>query len=206
MTNSITRLRCGSANAYLIGGQGGSILVDTGTGRYKDKVLCACKGMSVKLIVLTHGHFDHCQNAAYLAGALGCPVGIGEADIPLLEVGLKRSVSGKGAWGSFYAWAANRNIENKNIPHRKADVILKQGTDLLPYGVDGKIIALPGHTAGSVGVWLSSGELFVGDAMQNIGTPLPAWCYEDCESAAESVRKIRELQAPKVYFGHGKHR
>lgn len=42
---------------------------------------------------------------------------------------------------------------------------------LLEYGVDGSVIALPGHTKGSTGIALSTGELFVGDAMQNINSP-----------------------------------
>ncbi|HOO49457.1 MAG TPA: hypothetical protein PK465_06420 [Saccharofermentans sp.] len=75
---------------------------------------------------------------------------------------------------------------------------------LLEYGVDGSVIALPGHTKGSTGIALSTGELFVGDAMQNINSPTTTWCYEDYAQALESAKLIRSMNAKKVYFGHGR--
>ena len=204
MTNQITTLSYGSANAYLVRGRTGSVLIDTGTEKYRESILRVCRNQSVKLIVLTHGHFDHCQNAAYLAEALGCPVGIGGADIALLEQGAKRKVHGRGAWGRIYAAAANWNIAHKKMTYLKPDIILQPDMSLTEYGVDGRVIALPGHTAGSVGVLLDAGQLFAGDAMQNIGKPARTWCYEDYESAASSVRRIREIKASCIYYGHGK--
>lgn len=50
----------------------------------------------MKLVILTHGHFDHCQNASYLAKKLNCLVGIGREDVVLLENNEKRKVFGKG--------------------------------------------------------------------------------------------------------------
>lgn len=43
MTNQITMLSYGSANAYLVSGWTGSILIDTGTEQYKEKILEACR-------------------------------------------------------------------------------------------------------------------------------------------------------------------
>ncbi len=204
MDNQITILSYGSANAYLVSGRTGSILIDTGTEQYRDKILEGCRKQSVKLIVLTHGHFDHCQNAAYLAEALGCPVGIGEADAALLEQGVKRKVYGRGIWGGIYAAASNWNIVHKKMTYLKPEVILQPDMPLSGYGVDGRVIALPGHTAGHVGVLLDSGYLFAGDAMQNIGKPALTWCCEDYESAVASVRRIEALGAAGIYYGHGK--
>ena len=204
MTNKVEKLSCGQANAYLVRGAKGSILIDTGTDQYREKIVHACKEASVKLIVLTHGHFDHCQNAAYLAEKLDCPVGIGNEDVSLLCDGEKRKVYGKGIWGHIYAQAANWNIWHKKLPPIKPEVILEDGMSLAGYGVDGKIVALPGHTAGSVGVLLKTGELFVGDAMQNILSAASTWCYEDYESAKRSTNNIRMIKAKKIYYGHGR--
>lgn len=35
--------------------------------------LPACKFYHVKLIILTHAHFDHAENAAQISNALGVP-------------------------------------------------------------------------------------------------------------------------------------
>lgn len=204
MSETITTLSHGGANAYLVRGHGGSILVDTLTEPYRDAVLDACRDQDVKLIFLTHGHFDHCQNAACLAEAFGCPVGIGEADVPLLAQGAKRRVGGRGWWGTVYAAAANHNITHKNIPPVKPEVILRPDMSLREYGVEGRVAALPGHTAGSVGLLLDVGGFFVGDAMQSIGGASCAWCYEDRERALQSVRRIRGSRAQRLYYGHGK--
>lgn len=201
--NEITTIACGNANAYLVRGPGGAILIDTGTERFQKKVLDACGTDNVKLILLTHGHVDHCQNAAFLAEKLGCPAGIGAGDIPLLRDGRTRRVYGRGLIGTVYAMASNQIIEHQKFTSITPAVVLEEGMPLSPYGVEGKIVALPGHTAGSVGVLLDSGEFFVGDAMQNIGAPACAWCYEDREEAQRSTELIRTMGAVRIFYGHG---
>ena len=198
------RIACGMANAYLLHGDGGSILIDTGAEKYREKVAKACQNAGVRLILLTHGHFDHCQSAAYLTRKLKCSIGIAGEDAALLERNEKRKVYGKGIWGRFYEDASNRNIEQNEIEAVTPDVILEDGMSLGEYGVDAKTVKLPGHTAGSVGVLCDTGELFVGDAMQNILFPSAAWCYEDYEKAKESAAIVRSMNAGKIFFGHGR--
>ena len=198
------RIACGMANAYLLHGDGGSILIDTGAEKYREKVAKACQNAGVRLILLTHGHFDHCQSAAYLTRRLKCSIGIAGEDAALLERNEKRKVYGKGIWGRFYADASNRNIEQNEIEAVTPHVILEDGMSLGEYGVDAKTVKLPGHTAGSVGVLCDTGELFVGDAMQNILFPSAAWCYEDYEKAKESAAIVRSMNAGKIFFGHGR--
>lgn len=204
MGAAIEIICCGNVNAYLLRGEEGSVLIDTGTAPYRERVLKACHACSVRLILLTHGHVDHCQNASYLAGVLGCPVGVGPKDALLLTAGEKRRVMGRGLWGRLYAAASNWVIQHGEIPPCQPKVLLEDGTSLLPYGVDGRIVALPGHTGGSVGVLLADGELFVGDVMQSILRPAPAWCYENPEDVEKSVDAIRRCEPSRIYYGHGK--
>ncbi len=200
----IEPITCGHVNVYLVCGPDGSILIDTGMEPHREKVLRACREKAVRLILLTHGHCDHCQNAAWLSKRLSCPVGIAAADIPLLQAGEKRHVQGSGLWGRVYAAASNRTIRKEAVAPVTPEVILEDGMSLVPFGAAGKIVALPGHTKGSAGVLLESGALFVGDAMQNLGRPAAAWCYEDRADMEASTEVIRRLNAPAVYFGHGK--
>ena len=198
------KIACGMANAYLLHGDNGSILIDTGASNYKDRVLKACQNANVKLILLTHGHFDHCQSAAYLARRLKCSVAIAGEDAALLAGNQKRRVYGRGIWGKLYANASNRNIEQNEIEAVAPDVILEDGMSLEEYGVCAKTVKLPGHTAGSMGVICSSGELFVGDAMQNILFLSAAWCFEDYEKTKESAERIWNMNAGKIFCGHGR--
>ena len=139
-----------------------------------------------------------------MAKKLNCLVGIGRGDVLLLEKNEKRKVFGKGIWGRFYAWASNHNIQRNSIENVTPDIILDDGMSLLKYGVDGSVIRLMGHTKGSMGIVLKSGELFVGDAMQNIIFPATTWCFEDYEQVQESVKLIKSINVKKVFFGHGR--
>ncbi len=200
---TITKIALGQANAFLLSGKKGSILVDTGPEKYRERVLEACRGQDVRLVFLTHGHFDHCQRAAGIAWSLGCPLALGREDIPLLAQGEKRQVFGRGFHGRLFAMASNHNITHSKIQQTHPDVALTDGMVLEAYGVAGRVIALPGHTAGSMGLLLHSGELFAGDAMMNFFRPSLPWCYENFQEAGETVAKIRNIAPSKVYFGHG---
>lgn len=202
MAAQVVPLPASGAHAYLLRNGASSILVDTGTQKLGEQTLAACHHMGVKLILLTHGHFDHCQNAAYFAEELHCPVAISRADAPLLA-GKKRRVKGEGLWGSAFAWASNRSIEKEPLPEVTPTVFLEDGMSLAPYGIEGQIVALPGHTAGSVGVLLDSRELLVGDAMSGLWAPGPAWCYEDKALMEKSLAAIKGLRPRKIYMGHG---
>ena len=60
----VRRIPCGTVNCYLLTGDRGSVLVDTGWAGYGEKLLSACLGQDVRLILLTHGHVDHIQNVS----------------------------------------------------------------------------------------------------------------------------------------------
>jgi glyoxylase-like metal-dependent hydrolase (beta-lactamase superfamily II) len=47
----------------------------------------------------------------------------------------------------------------------KPDIFLRDGQDLGEYGFGAKIIHLPGHTKGSIGILTEEGDLFAGDTL-----------------------------------------
>lgn len=202
MSTRVIPLPGSGAHAYLLRGENSSILVDTGTQKLAEHTLAACHHTGVKLILLTHAHVDHCQNAAYFSEELGCPVAVSREDAPLLSSGVRRAVKGEGLFGSVFAWASNRSIQKSPIPPVTPKVLLEEGMSLAPYGIDGRVIALPGHTSGSMGVLLGSGEMLVGDAMFGLFQPGPAWCYEDKAEMEKSLEKIKKLAPKKIYTGH----
>lgn len=203
MATRIVPLPSSGAHAYLLRSETTSILVDTGTEKLGEQTLAACHHTGVKLILLTHAHFDHCQNAAYFSRELGCPVAVSREDAPLLTSGEQRPVKGEGLFGSAYARVSNWSIRKNSIPSVTPQVFLEDGMSLAPWGIEGKVVSLPGHTAGSVGVLLDSRELLAGDAMSGLLRPGPAWCYEDKAQMEKSLEKILALKARRIYMGHG---
>ena len=83
--NEVHRIKCGNGNCYIIENGHNGILVDTGKREYANQVIEQCKAYHVKLIVLTHAHFDHAENAARISNVLGIPIGMNEKDCNLLS-------------------------------------------------------------------------------------------------------------------------
>ncbi|WP_349668816.1 MBL fold metallo-hydrolase, partial [Lacrimispora sp.] len=96
----IVQIKAGS-NCYLVSENDSSILVDTGLKGNERKILNACKGKNITLIVLTHGHIDHIQNAAYLAKQLQVPVAMHQKDVELLQNNLCRVMKSNGFPGNI---------------------------------------------------------------------------------------------------------
>ena len=53
----------------------------------------------------------------------------------------------------------------------KADILLNDGYDLSQYGLEAKVISLPGHSKGSIGILTVNGEFFCGDLFENTKGP-----------------------------------
>ena len=45
------------------------------------------------------------------------------------------------------------------------DIILEEGHDLSEHGLDTRVVHLPGHSKGSIGVLTAGGDLFHGDPL-----------------------------------------
>jgi len=200
----ITRLKCGLNNAYILSQGDNSILVDTATSKDKKKILRACQGKNIRLIALTHGHYDHAQNAAFLSRALGVPIAMHPADLPVLRDTLAEPLQSPVWTGKILIWfmKISKGKLNKIEPF-EVSVELRDGLSLAPYGVDASIIELPGHTRGSVGI-VSADGLIAGDALTNLFPPAgKAALYSDEAAMHASAAWAGALGDMTVWFGHG---
>jgi len=199
----ITQIKAGS-NCYLVSQEGVSILVDTGLKQNEKKILKACQGKNVKLIVLTHGHIDHIQNASYLAKQLQVPIAMHKNDIDLIQNNLCREMKSNGLIGNvvkFFSEMSAKYVESQMFT---PEILLKEGDKLLEYGIDGEVVELPGHTQGSIGIKLGEEYFLVGDALMNIFGPGESLLYENREEMQKSAKKIADMGKYIIYFGHGK--
>ncbi|MDE7270653.1 MAG: MBL fold metallo-hydrolase [Acetatifactor sp.] len=199
----IHRIVCGNVNCYIVAENGNAILIDTGRKKYREKVLKQCRKFSVNLIVLTHGHLDHCQNAAYLADALSVPIAMHEKDRNLIPDNRTQLLSAKTFLGKIVLSVSLQSFEKDVLDVFEPTVYLKDGDNLSAYGVDARVVEMPGHTNGSIGLKIGDG-LFVGDALMNMFFPTVAMLYTDEKMMRQSARQISGMGKLKIYFGHGK--
>lgn len=199
----IHRIVSGNVNCYIVAENGSAILIDTGRRKYREKILKKCREFPITLIVLTHGHMDHCQNAAYLANALHVPIAMCEKDKNLIPDNRKQSLSAKTFLGRIVLLVSLKSFEKDSLDVFEPTVNLKDGDSLSEYGIDAEVIELPGHTNGSIGL-KTEDKLFVGDALMNMFYPTVSMLYTDERLMKKSAEKIGDMGKMEIYFGHGK--
>ena len=199
----------GAVNSYLVKAGPGFILVDTGFKMKRaqfDKALegAGCRPGDLKLIVITHGDFDHIGNAAHLRGIYGAPIAMHEGDAGMAERG-DMFWNRKSANVLFKAVAGVLLFLLQMKPERfTPDILLGDGDDLSSYGLNARVIHLPGHSSGSIGILTASGDLFCGDLLENIKGPRPGSIVDDRASLMDSLQKVKNSRAKTIYPGHGK--
>ncbi len=203
---NILRIACGNGNCYLVSNGKNAFLVDTCREKYRQKVLEACRQFEVRLLVLTHGHIDHMENAAFLSQSLHIPIAMHRADLELLGNNLKQSLSARSILGKIVLAASIKTFQMiQYVPEIQPDAFLEDGDSLDSYGIpDIKIVGLPGHTNGSIGLDIAGKDLIVGDALMNMFYPTVSMLYHDREVMLQSVEKIERLGPRMIHFGHGK--
>ena len=202
--SKIHRIKCGNVNCHIIDNGTSGILVDTGKKEFLDKVMEACRSYNVKLIILTHAHFDHAENAVRISDTLGIPIGMNENDRNLIQSNSNQSLSAATILGKIVLSASLREFSVRSIPEFKPDVLLHNDDRLDDYGIDARILSLPGHTDGSIGIDVDDKHFIAGDALMNMFYPTVSMLYHNKDSMLESARKISNIGNRIIYFGHGK--
>ena len=90
-----------------------------------------------------------------------------------------------------------------SLPQVTPDIILKENTDIAGY----KIISTPGHSDGSISVYIPGKVIFVGDALTSDSKGNPRrpskMLAADMVQAKESVALIAGLDLNILLVGHG---
>jgi len=175
--------------AFAIRHPDGIVLVDTGVGQgdawvdenYRPRVRDVREALaaaqldqdSVRAIVNSHLHFDHCgQNRAFP----GIPIHVQQAE---LDLALREG---------------HTVVEWVDFPDARYEAV--EGDREIVEGVS--VLATPGHTPGHQSVTVRAGDglvLIVGQAAQD------ARSFATGEADA-SVRRLRELNADRIHFSH----
>jgi glyoxylase-like metal-dependent hydrolase (beta-lactamase superfamily II) len=120
-------------NTYVVVGRSGreAMIVDPGVDAEPVLDEVGKQGLTVTLLVNTHGHLDHVAGNAAFKRATGAPLAIHPADVPYLE--------------SVRQQALLYGLEAEDSP--APDLLLAEGKPLVFDGADFDVLHTPGHTA-----------------------------------------------------------
>lgn len=108
-----------------------------------------------------------------------------------------------GILGNMVRFFSVMSAKSAQVDSFVPDIFLKEGDELSDFGVDAKVLELPGHTAGSIGLLVGKDALLVGDALMHMVKAGPTLLYEEYDRMLQSVRRIQDMGDRKIYFGHG---
>jgi hydroxyacylglutathione hydrolase len=203
-----------TVNCYLIKTGAGYFLIDTGSPNNRaelEKKLeeAGCHLGDLKLIILTHGDLDHTGNCSFLRDQYGAKIVMQRNDSGVVEKGddtlSRRKMSfPKRVMSRVILGVLSFLMRSGKFERFKPDLEVDEGYDLSGYGLDAKVLYLPGHSRGSIGVLTDGGDLFCGDLLWNMSRPGAHSIVDDREEMKLSVEKLRGMNINTVYPGHGK--
>ncbi len=210
---NIHTVRMGITRCYIIQDKG-TIMVDSGPPNKLDSFTKSMKKASIdpkqiKLIIHTHGHWDHIGSTKDIKENTGAQIAVHEPDKDWLEKSLNQLPPGVTTWGRILLKLTSRYMRSAQISATKVDIVLPdEEFSLATFGIPGKVLYTPGHTMGSVSVLLETEDACVGDLAMNglhfhLRPGLPVFA-DDLELVKKSWRLLLDQGAKTVYPGHGK--
>jgi len=199
--------KLGTVNCYLLKTDTGYILIDTGYSNNrieleKELERAGCKPGNLNLIILTHGDFDHTGNAAYLREKFAAKIAMHYDDSGMSERGDMFWNRKKG--NILLGKIAVILFKFGKRERFKLDLCLDEGYDLSEYRIDAKVLHIPGHSKGSIGILTADGCLFCGDLLENKDKPTLSSIMDDLTVAKQSINKLKKLRINTIYPGHGR--
>ena len=179
-----------ASNCFILHSAGEAFVIDPAISEKRIIARLADEGLTLKGILLTHGHFDHIWRAQELRNATGAPLYVHESDAEML------TDSKKNAYATF---------TGGSFTICEADGLLREG-DVLTLG-DERITVLhtPGHTKGSV--CYDTGEILItGDTLFAQGFGRYDLYGGDLKALKGSLHRLLELASTEnrwIYCGHG---
>jgi glyoxylase-like metal-dependent hydrolase (beta-lactamase superfamily II) len=169
------------------------VLIDAGSGASYDELVLNIEKLGLdpaklKAVILTHCHIDHIGGAPRFREAFGCRIIMHRLDAAPVEQG-----DGRMTAATWY---------NLRFPPMPVDVKLKKEEERLCFG-DHEVVCLhtPGHTPGSLSVYLDRGGTRVlfgqdihGPFSEEFGSDVTAW--------RRSMEKLLALEADILCEGH----
>jgi glyoxylase-like metal-dependent hydrolase (beta-lactamase superfamily II) len=197
-------------HAYLWRDDDGLTLIDSGLPGSAQAIEEAVRTLGhhpadVRRLVLTHFHEDHVGGAAEVASWGDVTVHAHLAEAPFMRGWTAGPPPDLLDWERPLLERVRAGIPVAPVTPVRVDRELDDG-DVLDFGGGARVLAVPGHTPGSIALHLpAEGVLFTGDTIARVssGEVILGVFNVDPARAAASLRRQAELDVEIVCFGHG---
>ena len=206
MSSEIKIIHSSGVNCYLVTASDGNfILIDSGFSMGRGRVIkeletAGCLPDKLKLILITHADSDHTGNAAFLRRKYGPKISMHPAEVKAAGSGKMLDNRKSAAGISSLLFSITQTGKSDRFA---PDFTVADGQDLSSYGLDARVIYLPGHTFGEIGILTTQGELFCGDMFMENKKGL-RFGYGDPADFKASLEKLIPLEIKTFYPGHGR--
>ncbi len=206
---NVTHIKQGFANVYVAQQGDKIVMIDSGNPEKSHDLESRLLNMginpkSIEYLILTHAHPDHAGNARYFQEKYGMQIlsGIGEKEI-IANQGEDGNLCPIGFMGTM----VGKTIAKERYAPFETDIYIKDEFDLKTLGFDGIIVPFPGHTPGSLIVYLGD-AVFVGDIIRgktlNKKKPTRHLFVCDFDQNLANIEAISKLKGVKHWYpGHG---
>lgn len=207
LTSSLYRLLLGRWQAYLWRDDDGATLIDAGAADAGSELAAALDRIGlapsdIDRVVLTHFHDDHAGAAAEVREWGDVEIIAHVAEAPIIRGDVI------GPMPNFTD--AERVLHDQvaaglpPVPPVEVDREVRDG-DVLNFGGGAQVVSVPGHTDGSIALHLPEHRvLLTGDAVaEHFGRVILGIFNVDTAQAAESLRRLADLDVDVAAFGHG---
>ena len=196
-------------NVYLIKVKDLFILIDTGLAIHWERleselINAGCLPDKLKLVLITHGDFDHTGNCAKLKEKYKCRIAMHNDDVPIVEQGVVVKRKMKSFRNKIFFLVRSLLRKKFIIDRFSPDILLSDGQRLDEYGFNAQVVHIAGHTKGSIGILTGNGNFFAGDTFTNRQEPDTASIIENQTELNKSLTKLKNMDIKMVYPGHGK--
>ena len=207
LTPELCFLRFSTGHAYLWQDADGLTLIDTGVPGSAPQIADAIltfgrQPVDLRRIVLTHFHVDHAGSAAEIAKWGEIEVFAHQDDTPFIQGDSKGPPPDLLDWERPLYEQVNVRVVAEPVGVNR---VVDDG-DVLDFGGGARVVATPGHTPGSIAIYLPGPNiLLTGDAVARTGEGkvILGVFNSNPTQAARSFRRLANLNPAIICFGHG---